>query len=116
MPHATATFHGQVIADSDTYQTVEGNIYFPPSSLISQSHFSPSTLTTVCPWKGTASYYNISVNRDEAKDAAWYYPEPTTEKAKDLGIQGWIAFCRFLLPDTSRETEPAYAFQHVGNH
>ncbi|KAL9585394.1 MAG: hypothetical protein Q9212_001547 [Teloschistes hypoglaucus] len=88
MSHATATFNGQVIAESDTYQTVEGNIYFPPSSLISQSHFTPSTLTTFCPWKGTASYYNLSVNGDEAKDAAWYYPELQTEKAKDLGIQG----------------------------
>ena len=62
MPHATATFNGQIIAEADDYETVEGNVYFPPSSIKARDALTDATLTTICPWKGTASYYNISVN------------------------------------------------------
>ena len=64
MSHATATFNGQIIAEADNFETVEGNIYFPPSSIKTKDALSEASLTTVCPWKGTASYYNISVNGD----------------------------------------------------
>ncbi|MCJ1459009.1 hypothetical protein MMC28_009386 [Mycoblastus sanguinarius] len=89
MPHATASFNGKVIAEADKWEFVEGNIYFPPNS-VDQSVFTPATLTTECPWKGTASYYNINVDGKEAKDAAWYYAEPKTEKANN--IKDHIAF------------------------
>lgn len=62
MSHATAIFNGQIIAESDSYETVEGNIYFPPSSIKDKDLLTDASLTTVCPWKGTASYYNISVD------------------------------------------------------
>lgn len=62
MPHATAIFNGQVIAEADSFETVEGNVYFPRSSIRAKDALSEATLTTVCPWKGTASYYNINVN------------------------------------------------------
>jgi len=89
MPHATATFNNKVIAKTDNYEFVEGNIYFPPST-VDQSVLSKATLTTYCPWKGDASYYNISVDGTEAKDAAWYYPEPKTERAEKL--KDYVAF------------------------
>ena len=31
---------------------------------------------TICPWKGEASYYDVVVNGEVNKDAAWYYPNP----------------------------------------
>lgn len=62
MPHATATFNGRILAEADNYETVEGNVYFPPSSIQAKDALTDATLTTVCPWKGTASYYNISVD------------------------------------------------------
>ena len=91
MPSAIATFNNKVIAESDTYEFVEGNVYFPPSS-VDQSIFTSSELHTVCPWKGTASYNNITVDGKEAKDAAWYYPEPVTERAN--GLKDYFAFCK----------------------
>ena len=48
MPHATATFNGQVIAEADTYEFVEGNVYFPPDSIKDKGVFSANDLTTVC--------------------------------------------------------------------
>lgn len=95
MPHATATFNGKVIAETDTYEFVEGNVYFPPSS-VDQTVFTPSEHHTYCPWKGQASYKNIVVDGKEAKDAAWYYPETITDKAS--GLKDYYAFCEAFFP------------------
>jgi uncharacterized protein (DUF427 family) len=89
MPTATAKIGGNVVASTDTYETVEGNIYFPPAS-VKKADFSDSKTHTHCPWKGDASYYNITVDGNEVKDAAWYYPDPF-EKATH--IKDYVAFC-----------------------
>ncbi|MDN4163929.1 DUF427 domain-containing protein [Cytophagales bacterium LB-30] len=85
-----AIWNNQIIAESDATKVVEGNHYFPPSAIKSE-FFIPSNTHTVCHWKGTASYYTLSVNGKENKDAAWYYPE-TSDLAKE--IKGYIAFWR----------------------
>jgi uncharacterized protein (DUF427 family) len=72
-----AIWNGQVVAQSDKFETVEGNIYFPPDAL-NRQYFAPSDTTTICSWKGTAHYYTLMVEGKENKDAAWYYPEPKT--------------------------------------
>lgn len=83
-----AIWNGQVLAESDETIVIENNHYFPASS-IQQKFFIPSTLHTICPWKGEASYYHVEVEGEVNKDAAWYYP-----KTKDLAkpIEGYIAF------------------------
>ena len=48
-------------------------------------------MPTPCPWKGTASYYNIHVDGKVNHDAAWYYPKPS-EAAKI--IKDYVAFWR----------------------
>jgi uncharacterized protein (DUF427 family) len=59
--HATATVGGTVIAETDTWEEVEGNVYFPPAS-VKREYFSGTERSTFCPWKGHASYYTIDVN------------------------------------------------------
>ena len=71
-----AIFNGTVVAETEDYEVVEGNVYFPPSS-IKQEFFSDSGLHTTCPWKGLASYYSLNVDGQEANDVAWYYPTPS---------------------------------------
>ena len=90
MTKATATVNGTVIAETDNYEVVEGNIYFPPSS-INRDYFSETETHTHCPWKGDASYYTVNVDGKELKDAAWYYPQPF-DKAKN--IKDYVAFCK----------------------
>jgi uncharacterized protein (DUF427 family) len=85
-----AIWNNTVIAESDETVVVEGNHYFPASS-INADHFSPSAKQTVCPWKGTASYYDVVVGGETNSDAAWYYPEPK-DAAKE--ITGHVAFWR----------------------
>ncbi|KSA15125.1 MULTISPECIES: DUF427 domain-containing protein [Maribacter] len=83
-----AIWNNTVIAESDATVQVEGNHYFPPST-IKKEYFKTTDTHTSCPWKGVASYYDIEVDGDVNKDAAWYYPE-VSELAK--GIKGYIAF------------------------
>ena len=83
-----ATWNGTVIARSDDTVVVEGNHYFPADA-VTEGVLKPSDTTTVCPWKGTASYHTVVVEGQENRDAAWYYPEPK-DAAKE--IKGRIAF------------------------
>jgi uncharacterized protein (DUF427 family) len=83
-----AIWNNEVLADSNATIVVEGNHYFPSTSLNMQ-FFKKSEKHTVCSWKGTASYYDIDVNDQLNKDAAWYYPEP---KSAANNIAGYIAF------------------------
>lgn len=83
-----AIWNNQVIADSDTTIVVENNHYFPPAS-IKREFFMLSDTTSSCPWKGDASYFDISVNGKTNKDAAWHYFQPK-EAAKE--IKGYVAF------------------------
>lgn len=87
---ARAIWNGVVIAESDVTVMVEGNHYFPPAA-VKREYLRESATHTVCPWKGTASYYDVVVEGNVNKDAAWYYPEPK-EAAKQ--IAGHIAFWR----------------------
>jgi uncharacterized protein (DUF427 family) len=85
---AKATWNGAVLAESDRYEVVEGNVYFPPEAL-KREHFQDSATHTTCGWKGLCSYYNVVVNGQVNKDAAWYYPEP---KDAARNIRGYVAF------------------------
>lgn len=77
-----ATWNGAVLAESDRTVVVEGNHYFPDDDVRSE-FFEPSGTTTVCPWKGTASYRTVTVDGQRNPDAAWYYPDPK-EAAKEI--------------------------------
>ncbi len=85
-----AIWNGQVIAESDRTKIVEGNHYFPPET-INKDFVKVSDTHTVCPWKGTASYYNLEVQGKQNQDAAWFYPE-TSDMASH--IKGYVAFWR----------------------
>lgn len=83
-----AIYNDKIIAESDDTVLLENNHYFPIES-IQNSYFSESNTNTRCPWKGTASYYTITVDGKENTDAAWYYPNPS-EKASVIANR--IAF------------------------
>lgn len=87
---AKAAWNGTTLAESDDYEVVEGNIYFPPDS-IKREYFRESDKDYECPWKGHADYYDIIVGDKVNKDAAWYYPDP---KPAAMNIKGHVAFER----------------------
>jgi uncharacterized protein (DUF427 family) len=83
-----AVWNGKVIAESNDTVVVEGNHYFPAES-VDRSFLRDSVTHTTCGWKGVASYYDVVVDGETNRDAAWYYPSP-----KDAARQifGRIAF------------------------
>jgi uncharacterized protein (DUF427 family) len=85
-----AIWNGVVLAESDQTIVVEGNHYFPPDS-VHKEYFTETRSHTICPWKGTASYYSINVNDQTNRDGAWFYPS-----AKDAArqIKDYVAFWR----------------------
>src|SRR5829696_6257988 len=85
---ATATWNGTVVAESDDIVTVEGNAYFPRAA-VRDEVLRPSESQTFCPWKGTASYFDLEVDGQVNRDAAWYYPTP---KDAAQEITGRVAF------------------------
>ncbi|MEO6446916.1 MAG: DUF427 domain-containing protein [Gemmatimonadaceae bacterium] len=87
---ARAMWKGVTLAESDATRVVEGNHYFPPDA-VQWDYFTDSEKQTTCPWKGTASYYDVQVGDEHNRDAAWYYPDPQQATAE---ITGYIAFWR----------------------
>lgn len=83
-----AIFNGTVVAETEDYEVVEGNVYFPPDS-VKREYFVDSGLHTNCPWKGIASYYSVNVDGVEARDVAWYYPTPSDAASN---IKDHVAF------------------------
>lgn len=88
----TASWNGAVIAQATDaqVQVVENNVYFPLTA-VTQAYLRPSNHTSICPWKGTASYYDLVVDGQTNANAAWYYPQPK-DAAKQ--IAGHVAFWR----------------------
>lgn len=84
----TAKVNGKTIATSDDYEEVEGNIYFPQGD-VEMDVLEASDTTSMCPWKGEASYYDITMNGERYEDKAWYYPEPKDDASH---IKDHIAF------------------------
>lgn len=83
-----AIFKGTVIAESEKFEVVDGNIYFPFESM-KEGHFQSTDHTTVCGWKGTASYFSVVVDGETAENAAWIYRDP---KPKAGNIKDFVAF------------------------
>ena len=85
---AKAMWEDAVLAESNQTVEVEGNQYFPFDA-IRKEYFQPSKEHSVCPWKGTANYYDIEVNGKRNPGAAWYYPDP---KPAAKQIKDHVAF------------------------
>ncbi len=83
-----AIWKDEVLAESDQTIVVEGNHYFPPQS-INKALFKENDRHTVCPWKGLASYYDVEVDGQVNRSAAWFYPEPSEAAGH---IRNYVAF------------------------
>ncbi|MGA2571616.1 MAG: DUF427 domain-containing protein [Terracidiphilus sp.] len=87
---ARAIWNGKVVAESDQIEELDGNVYFPESSL-RREFFRPSSTTSTDPTKGQARYMTIVIDGQDNQDAAWYYPDPKPIARK---IKGYVGFWR----------------------
>ena len=90
-----ASLNGTVLAQADKKDLVriEGNWYFPPTSL-NESLFETSPTQYHCAWKGDAKYFNARLDDGEHKDIAWSYPDPLAGAANRVGkdFSKYVAF------------------------
>ena len=96
-----AVWNGAVLAESAETVQLEGNDYFPRES-VRQEFLSESTTTTVCPWKGTAHYYTVTVDGAANPDAVWYYPNPS---ARAQQITDHVAFWKGVKVERDNTSE-----------
>ena len=83
-----AVWNGVELARSADTVVVEGNHYFPIES-VDRALLQPSRAHTVCPWKGVASYYTVTVDGVTNRNAAWYYARPSPFARR---LKGRVAF------------------------
>jgi uncharacterized protein (DUF427 family) len=83
-----ARWKGTVLAESERTIVLERNHYFSPGD-VRFEHLEPSAWHTVCPWKGRASYFDVVVDGERNRSAAWYYPDPSSRAEE---IRDHIAF------------------------
>jgi uncharacterized protein (DUF427 family) len=95
---ARATWNGALLAEAEAeaVEIVEGNVYFPREA-IKDEYFRASGRHTVCGWKGTASYYDVVVEGQTNRNAAWYYP---TTKDEAKSVEGYVAFWNGVAVET----------------
>jgi len=67
------------------YESLLRPRYYLPAPAVKWELLSESETTSFCPYKGTANYYNVTVNGQEFKDLIWYYKYPTAESAPVAG-------------------------------
>jgi uncharacterized protein (DUF427 family) len=90
-----AIWNGAVIAESNNTIIIEGNQYFPPSS-VHREFFVPSETPYTCPWKGVCTYYTLMVEGEENADAAFTYEQPKTSAISKVGtnFSDYVSFWR----------------------
>lgn len=112
-----AVWNGKVVAKSDVTVTIEGNHYFPPTSIESE-YFVQNEHHTLCPWKGQASYYDLVVDGRTNESAAWYYPEPLPGAKSIVGLDfsNFVAFWHGVevVKDENRIAAKEYAERSSG--
>ena len=91
----TATLNGTVLAEADEADVlhIEGNVYFPPSSVKSE-YLVESPTPYTCPWKGECQYFSVKDGDQLLTDRAWSYPHPypTAEERVGKDISNYVAF------------------------
>jgi uncharacterized protein (DUF427 family) len=90
-----AAVNGTVIAEAtaDEIISIEGNSYFPPSSL-AEGVLAESATPYTCPWKGPAQYWDLRTPQGTISDGAWSYPDLKPSAVERVGrdFAGYIAF------------------------
>jgi uncharacterized protein (DUF427 family) len=93
--HAVARAGDEILAETDTpvllFETnLPVRVYFRPED-VRAGLLTPTERTTVCPYKGTATYWSVTVGGETIADAVWTYAEPLEEAQAIAGLRSFLA-------------------------
>ena len=99
--HVRVEIGGKLLAETDRSLTLQESNYpavqYVPLDDVDQSLLSPSATESYCPFKGDATYYDVTVDGATTADVIWTYVAPY--EAVDA-IAGHVAF----YPDKTTTT------------
>lgn len=91
--HVQVVVEGQIVAETKRpillFETWLPTRYYIPPEDVNMGWLRPSDTRSLCPYKGRARYWSITVGDKTLKDVVWSYPEPIAENPK---IKGLLAF------------------------
>ena len=94
-----AVLNGTIVAEAalEDLIKIEGNWYFPPSSITAGLLTETDTAYT-CSWKGECQYFTVSDGTASVTDGAFSYPAPTPSSFDRVGqdYSGYVAFWKDL--------------------
>ena len=113
--HLRIVHKGTVVAETrSAVRTLETShppsFYFPPGD-VAPGVLTRSAGTSLCEWKGRATYFDVSAGGDILRDAAWAYPAPTGafESLRDH-VAFYPAFFEACFVDGERVTSQPGGF------
>jgi len=87
------TFNGTVLAETRRgmflFETGHPTRYYIPQQDVRMELLTRSDRSTVCPYKGTASYWTVRVGERTVEDAVWAYLDPLPDCPR---IAGYLCF------------------------
>ncbi|HEV7665111.1 MAG TPA: DUF427 domain-containing protein [Chloroflexota bacterium] len=112
--HVKVEMNGQVVADSTRprllFETGLPTRYYLPQEDVRMDLLEPTDTSSVCPYKGTASYWKLRGDTS-GRDVAWAYLDPISEIPK---IRGLISFFNErvdgLFVDDEKQDKPKTAW------
>lgn len=88
--HIRVELDGEVLADSHSprilFETHLPPRYYLPIADLRTELLTPSATESHCPYKGTATYWSMTVNGETRKDFVWIYRAPLPESQKIAGL------------------------------
>jgi uncharacterized protein (DUF427 family) len=112
--HVQVEVDGQIVADSVhprlLFETGLPVRYYLPKTDVRMDLLSPTDTHSVCPYKGIASYYSLTVNGARHEDLVWWYPTPLPECQKVIGLACFYNEKVDLVVDGQRLERPHTKF------
>jgi uncharacterized protein (DUF427 family) len=105
MTEVQAIWNGEIIASTNIYEYVEGNVYFPIASVNQERIVSNDAFgTTFCHWKGHCNYYNIVANNQTLSAAMYEYKKPYLQASRILDHVAFSKEVEIIGIDSSIDT------------
>ena len=112
--HIEVFFDGVKVADSHAphllFETGLPTRYYLPKTDVRMDLLRPTDLHTECPYKGTASYYDVVVGGNRYENVVWWYPFPVRESQEIAGLVSFYNEKVDIYVDGELEDRPKTVF------